>query len=117
MHTKRSPKEVIRFAEEAGAKLVDMKFIDFPGMWNHWTYPMHQLDESIFEEGFGFDGSSIRGWQSIDSSDMLMVPDPNTALIDPFCDDTTLAEEEYDGVDLTECGLEAYPEFTNAGIH
>jgi glutamine synthetase len=91
MHTKRSPKEVIRFAEEAGAKLVDMKFIDFPGMWNHCTYPMHQLDESIFEEGLGFDGSSIRGWQSIDASDMLMIPDPNTALIDPFCDAPTLS--------------------------
>jgi glutamine synthetase len=91
MHTKRSPKEVIRFAEEAGAKLVDLKFIDWPGMWNHCTYPLHQIDESAFEEGLGFDGSSIRGWQSIDASDMLMVPDPNTAFIDPFCDEPTLS--------------------------
>ncbi len=91
MHTKRSPKEVIRFAEEAGAKLVDLKFIDWPGVWNHCTYPLHQIDESAFEAGLGFDGSSIRGWQSIDASDMLMVPDPNTAFIDPFCDEPTLS--------------------------
>ena len=73
MHTKRSPKEVIQFAEDAGAKLVDLKFIDWPGIWNHCTYPLHQIDESAFEAGLGFDGSSIRGWQSIDASDMLMV--------------------------------------------
>jgi glutamine synthetase len=91
MHKKRSPKEVLKFASENGAKLVDLKFIDWPGMWNHCTYPMHELDEAVFEEGLGFDGSSIRGWQSIDSSDMLMIPDPNTAFIDPFCDHPTLS--------------------------
>jgi glutamine synthetase len=91
MHQNRSPREVLSFAEKAGAKLVDLKFIDWPGMWNHCTYPLHELEESSFEEGLGFDGSSIRGWQSIDNSDMLMVPDPNTAFIDPFCDAPTLS--------------------------
>ena len=91
MHTKRTPKQVIQFAEEADAKLVDLKFIDWPGIWNHCTYPLHQIDVSAFEEGLGFDGSSIRGWQSIDASDMLMMPDPNTAFIDPFCDEPTVS--------------------------
>jgi glutamine synthetase len=91
MHTKRSPKEVLAFAQKNGVKLVDLKFIDWPGMWNHCTYPIGQIDESVFEEGLGFDGSSIRGWQAIDASDMLMIPDPNTALIDPFCDAPTLS--------------------------
>ncbi len=91
MHIKRSPREVLQLATEHGAKLVDLKFIDWPGMWNHCTYPLHELDESTFEEGLGFDGSSIRGWQSIESSDMLMVPDPSTAMIDPFCDAPTLS--------------------------
>ena len=91
MHTKRSPKDVLQFAQERGARLVDMKFIDWPGQWNHCTYPLHMLDESTFEDGLGFDGSSIRGWQSIDASDMLMVPDADTAFIDPFCDAPTLS--------------------------
>ena len=81
MHNDRSPSEVLAYARENGAKLVDLKFIDWPGMWNHCTYPMHELDESTFEDGLGFDGSSIRGWQSIDASDMLMIPDPKTAMI------------------------------------
>ncbi len=91
MHIKRSPSEVLQLASEHGANLVDLKFIDWPGMWNHCTYPLHELGESTFEEGLGFDGSSIRGWQSIESSDMLMVPDPSTAMIDPFCDAPTLS--------------------------
>ncbi len=91
MHTKRSPKEVLAFAQKNGVKLVDLKFIDWPGMWNHCTYPIGQVDESVFEEGLGFDGSSIRGCQAIDASDMLMVPDPNTAFIDPFCEHPTLS--------------------------
>ena len=85
-----TPKEVLEFAKENGAKAVDVRFLDFPGMWQHVTFPLHELEESTFEDGFGFDGSSIRGWQPIHASDMLVVPDPDTAKIDPFYDESTL---------------------------
>jgi glutamine synthetase len=91
MHTKRTPKEVLEFARGQGAKFVDMKFIDWPGVWQHVSYPLHQLSEDTFEEGKGFDGSSIRGWQAIHCSDMVIVPDPDTAFMDPFCDHPTLS--------------------------
>jgi len=91
MHQARSPKEVLEFAVREGAQLVDCKFIDWPGQWQHVTFPLHEFDESTFEEGLGFDGSSIRGWQSIESSDMLIIPDPATAIIDPFCDHPTMS--------------------------
>ncbi len=79
-----TPKEVLAFAKENNAVMVDYKFIDFPGIWQNFSVPIVQLDESIFETGLGFDGSSIRGWQAIHSSDMLMMPDPSTAIMDPF---------------------------------
>jgi glutamine synthetase len=91
MHKRRSPKEVLEMARAAGAQLVDFKFTDFPGVWQHITAPLHELSEDSFEEGRGFDGSSIRGWQAINASDMLMIPDPSTAFIDPFCDHPTLS--------------------------
>ena len=91
MYTKRSPKEVLEFAAREGVQLVDLKFIDWPGLWQHVTFPRHEVDEGVFQDGLGFDGSSIRGWQSIDASDMLIVPDPETAFIDPFCDHPTLS--------------------------
>ena len=91
MYQNRSPKEVLSFAEKNGVKLVDLKFIDWPGQWQHCSYPLHELEESTFEDGMGFDGSSIRGWQSINESDMLMVPDAKTAFIDPFCEIPTLS--------------------------
>ncbi|MEE9280030.1 MAG: type I glutamate--ammonia ligase [Myxococcota bacterium] len=91
MHKERTPTDVLHFARGEGAKLVDLKFIDWPGVWQHFTVPLHALDEDSFEEGFGFDGSSIRGWQSIHASDMLVIPDPNTAFIDPFCDHPTVS--------------------------
>ncbi len=78
------PKDVIAFAKENGAKMVDLRFMDFPGLWQHFSVPIAQLDEGCFEDGFGFDGSSIRGWQPINASDMLVIPDPATAKIDPF---------------------------------
>lgn len=65
--------------------MVDLKFIDLPGVWQHFSVPICQLKETSFEKGFGFDGSSIRGYQPIHASDMLVIPDPNTAKIDPFC--------------------------------
>src|ERR1043165_5374508 len=72
-----------KYAEKNGAKMIDCKFVDFLGTWQHITYPIWRL-ESGMEEGFGFDGSSIRGWAAINNSDMLMLPDPATAMMDPF---------------------------------
>jgi glutamine synthetase len=79
-----TPKEVLEFAQQNGAVMVDLKFMDFPGTWQHFSVPMSELEESSFEDGYGFDGSSIRGWQPINASDMLVVPDPATAMMDPF---------------------------------
>ncbi len=86
-----TPKEVVSFAKEHNAKSVDFKFMDFIGTWQHFTIPIGQFNEDIFEEGLGFDGSSIRGWKSIHESDMLIVPDPTTAIIDPFMETPTLS--------------------------
>jgi len=85
-----TPKEVLDMAKENGAKVVDLRFMDFPGLWQHFTVPISELEESSFEDGFGFDGSSIRGWQPIHASDMLVVPDPTTAKMDPFYEAPTL---------------------------
>ena len=84
------PKSVLEFASKNNAKILDLRFTDLPGLWQHVSYPIGELEESSFKEGFGFDGSSIRGWQSIHESDMLLVPDPNTAFMDPFRDTPTL---------------------------
>jgi glutamine synthetase len=78
------PKEVLDMAKENGVKLVDLRFMDFPGLWQHFSVPIGELEEDSFEDGFGFDGSSIRGWQPIHASDMLVIPDSETAKIDPF---------------------------------
>ncbi len=86
-----TPKEVLEFAQVHEAKMLDLKFMDFPGMWQHFSVPIHQLSEDSFEEGFGFDGSSIRGWQAIHTSDMLVIPDPNTAVMDPIMEAPTLS--------------------------
>lgn len=91
MRGNRSPKEVLSLAAKEGVQLVDCKFIDWPGLWQHVTFPLHMLSEPTFEEGLGIDGSSIRGWQSIETSDMLIVPDASTAMIDPFCEHPTLS--------------------------
>jgi glutamine synthetase len=86
-----TPKEVLEFAAKNAAKMLDLKFMDFPGMWQHFSLPIRQLTEECFEEGFGFDGSSIRGWQAIHTSDMLVIPDPNTAVMDPITEAPTLS--------------------------
>ena len=86
-----TPKEALEFAEKHGAKIVDLKFCDFLGTWQHFSIPIRCLDESVFEEGVGFDGSSIRGWQTINASDMVVVPDPNTVFMDPFCEEPTVS--------------------------
>jgi len=85
-----TPKEVLSMAKENGAVVVDLRFMDFPGLWQHFTVPISELEESSFEDGFGFDGSSIRGWQPIHASDMLVVPDAATAKMDPFYEAPTL---------------------------
>ncbi len=79
-----TPKEVIALAKECDCKFVDLRFMDFPGMWQHTSFPIGELTEDSFNEGFGFDGSSIRGWQAINESDMLLKPVPETAFVDPF---------------------------------
>ncbi len=84
------PTEVLQLCRDKNIKIVDIKFMDFPGLWQHCSFPTHELVESSFENGFGFDGSSIRGWQSIHESDMLVIPDASTAVIDPFRDTPTL---------------------------
>ncbi|QDT63889.1 type I glutamate--ammonia ligase [Calycomorphotria hydatis] len=86
-----SPSEVFAFAKENDVVQIDVKFCDIFGQWQHCTYPIAILDEGIFEDGLGFDGSSIRGWQAINMSDMLMVPDPATAKLDPFFSQPTLS--------------------------
>lgn len=85
-----TPKEVVAFAKENKAAMLDLKFTDFPGTWQHWTCPISQFSESVIESGFAFDGSSIRGWQPIHASDMGMIPDPATAKMDPFTKVPTL---------------------------
>jgi glutamine synthetase len=86
-----TPKSVIELAKKAGAKMIDIKFVDTFGTWQHFSCPIRELTEEIFSEGLGFDGSSIRGWKSIEASDMLAMPDPVTAFIDPFCAVPTLS--------------------------
>ncbi len=79
-----TPKEFFEFMKKNDSEQVDLKFCDMLGTWQHCTYPIDTIDESVFEDGFGFDGSSIRGWQAINASDMLAVPDPKTTVLDPF---------------------------------
>ena len=79
-----TPREVIEFAEENDAKVVDVRFVDLPGVWQHFSMPLSVFTEQVFEDGIGFDGSSIRGFQKINESDMLLMPDPATAFMDPF---------------------------------
>ena len=83
-------KQVLEMGKKEGAKVLDVRFLDFPGVWQHFTFPISELDESRFEDGFGFDGSSIRGWQPIHTSDMLVILDPTTAKMDPFYKEPTL---------------------------
>ena len=75
---------VFKLIKDNGATMIDFKFMDLPGQWQHLSVPVKQLEESSFEDGFGFDGSSIRGWKAINESDMLLIPDPTTAFVDLF---------------------------------
>src|SRR5882762_7537140 len=77
----RTPDEVRQLAKETGIKIVDLKFVDLPGVWQHFSIPVEDLSDDLFGEGIGFDGSSIRGFQLIHESDMLLVADPETACL------------------------------------
>ena len=79
-------KDVLEMAKKNKAEIVDLKFIDVPGLWQHFSIPATELSADVFEQGLGFDGSSIRGFQSINESDMILIPDPETAMMDPFTD-------------------------------
>ena len=86
-----TPKQVLQLIKSKKIDFVDCRFMDFPGLWQHTTYPASELTEKCFKEGFGFDGSSIRGWQAINESDMLLHPVADTAKIDPFLQHPTLS--------------------------
>ncbi len=86
-----TPEDVLRMARDKGTRMVDLKFTDLVGTWQHFSVPMPAFDEAAFSEGIGFDGSSIRGFQEINESDMLLFPDPDTAVMDPFTAEPTLS--------------------------
>jgi len=86
-----APKDFFNFCKDNNAEQVDLKFCDIFGTWQHCTYPVDTFDEGVFEDGFGFDGSSIRGWQAINESDMLAIPDAETARLDPFYKEPTVS--------------------------
>ncbi|NUN08198.1 MAG: type I glutamate--ammonia ligase [Ignavibacteriaceae bacterium] len=86
-----SIESVLKFIKENKIEFIDMKFMDFPGQWQHFTVPASEFDASSFDNGFGFDGSSIRGWKAIHESDMLIIPDPDTTFVDPFIAAPTLS--------------------------
>ena len=83
-----TPREVLALIREREIKAVDLRFMDFPGTQKHFTIPAQTLTEASFENGFGVDGSSLRGWQAINESDMLVVPEADTAYVDPFMSHT-----------------------------
>jgi glutamine synthetase len=86
----KTPADVLKLIKDKNIKAVDLRFMDFPGMQQHFTVPAHVIDNGSFSDGLGFDGSSIRGWQAINESDMLVIPDPSTAFVDPFTKEPTL---------------------------
>jgi glutamine synthetase len=87
----KKPADVLKLAKDAGIKIVDLRFVDLPGVWQHFSFPVEELSEDLFTEGIGFDGSSIRGYQQIQESDMLLFPDPETAVVDPMLNIPTLS--------------------------
>ncbi len=91
VESRSDPKAVISYAREQGVRIVDFRFTDLPGQWQHFSVPLTELSEGLFRDGIGFDGSSIRGFQAIHESDMLLRPDPRTAFVDPVLQVPTLA--------------------------
>lgn len=90
MATCKTPKDVLALIASEKVQIVDLRFMDFPGLWQHFSVPAHEIEEETFEKGLGFDGSSIRGWRAINESDMLVKPVPESAFIDPFTQHKTL---------------------------
>src|SRR5437868_3918521 len=86
-----TPADVLALAQEHGVRMVDFKFTDLPGTWQHLGLSIHSLEEDAFTEGLGFDGSSIRGFQEIAESDMVLMPDARSAVIDPFHEHKTMS--------------------------
>ena len=86
-----SVKDALEMAKKNKVEIVDLKFVDFPGLWQHFSIPAAELSAELFEEGLGFDGSSIRGFQSINESDMILLPDADTAMMDPFTEHSTIS--------------------------
>jgi glutamine synthetase len=84
-----NPQEVLEYAKKNDANQLDLRFTDIPSLQHHVSYPINELEEGSFEDGFGMDGSSIRGWAAIHESDMLLIPDPKTAFMDPFAETPT----------------------------
>jgi glutamine synthetase len=86
-----TPEQVLKLVKEKGIQFIDLRFLDFPGLWQHFTVPARELTQQAFTDGFGFDGSSIRGWQAINESDMLVIPVASTAIVDPFFQHPTIS--------------------------
>ena len=86
----RTPSDIMQLVRDQEIQVIDFRFCDLPGLMQHFSVPSHELSEDAFEDGYGFDGSSIRGFQEIQESDMLLIPDPNTAVVDPFRPHATL---------------------------
>jgi glutamine synthetase len=90
MNDLKNPKDVASLIEKEKIQVIDLRFMDFPGLWQHFSIPAREFEEELFEHGLGFDGSSIRGWQAINESDMLVKPVPESAFVDPFLEHRTL---------------------------
>ena len=82
--------DVIAFAKDRGCTMLDIRFMDLPGLWQPYSFPIKKLSADLFEEGLPFDGSSLRGWKTINASDMLVIPEARTAKVDPFMEVPTL---------------------------
>ena len=113
----KTPAEVLKFAEENKVRMVDLRFMDLPGLWQHFTVPFHQVSKSSFEDGFGFDGSSIRGFQAINESDMLVVPDASTAFLDPFTAIPTLVLNAFVRLPLMDGEIERFTHIDRALLY
>ena len=87
----KTSKDVEKLAKDAKVEIIDLRFVDLPGVWQHFSLPARTLSDDMFTDGLGFDGSSIRGYQQIQESDMLLIPDPETAFVDPVLQVPTLS--------------------------
>ena len=85
------PEEILKYCQDKGIQFIDLKFNDLPGLWQHFSITLSELSDDFWKGGIGFDGSSIRGFQAINESDMLLMPDASTAIIDPACETPTLS--------------------------